>query len=38
MKTERTHHLLICVAGISLMNKDINAIKINIIAFLDAEK
>jgi hypothetical protein len=38
METERTHHLLICVVGTSLMNKNISTIKINIIAFLDADK
>jgi len=37
-ETEWTHHFLIWVAGVSLLNKDIYIIKINIIAFLDAYK
>jgi len=38
IETKWTHHFLICVAGVSLLNKDIYTIKINIIAFLDAYK
>jgi hypothetical protein len=34
-ETEWTHHFLICVAGVSLLNKDINTINIYIIAFLE---
>jgi hypothetical protein len=40
METEQTHHLLICVAGTSLMNKNISTgtTNINIIAFLGGDK
>jgi hypothetical protein len=38
IETEWTHHFLICVACVSLLNEDIYTIKINIIPFLDAYK
>jgi len=38
METEWTHHFLICVTSVSLLNKDIYTTKLNNTAFLYAYK